>query len=291
MSISEEWRERGGIQRIFGRDVFVVTAGQEAAEPLLILHGFPSSSLDFRLTLPLFAQRYRVIVHDHLGFGFSDKPADYSYSLVEQAEVALALWRSLGVTRGHVLSHDYGTSVATELVARRERGGLGIELASLTLANGSVHIDLAHLTPSQKLLRNPVLAPIFARLANRKIFKAQLRRILGDPASLSEAELDAMWEGLIRADGRARLPAISGYMNERVRFRDRWIGALTRLDLPTHVLWANRDPIAVPAIAEALAGEIPGARLAWLDGLGHYPMLEDAERWALAARAFLDEVK
>ena len=80
-------------------------------------------------------------------------------------------------------------------------------------------------------------------------------------------------------------------MDERVRFRDRWIGALTRLDVPTHVLWANRDPIAVPAIAEALAGEIPGARLAWLDGLGHYPMLEDAERWALAARAFLDEVK
>jgi pimeloyl-ACP methyl ester carboxylesterase len=287
-SLTEAWRERGAFYPIFGHRVFCVTAGPPDAEPLLLLHGFPTSSLDFHLALPGLAERYRVIVHDHLGFGLSDKPSGYTYSLIEQAEVALALWRSLGVSRGHLLAHDYGTSVATEILARRERGGLPIELSSLSLCNGSVHIELARLTPAQRLLRSSRLGPIFARVSNQAVFNLQIRRILGDPGAVSQAELDAMWEGVERDGGRARLPAISSYLDERVRFRSRWIGALTRLDLPTHILWARRDPVAVPAIAEMLAGEIPGAELSWLEDLGHYPMLEDPDRWTLAARAFLD---
>jgi pimeloyl-ACP methyl ester carboxylesterase len=290
MTLTEAWRARGEIREVFGQQVFCVVAGPEGGEPLLLLHGFPSSSLDFHGALPMLSARYRVIAPDHLGFGFSAKPAVYSYSLLEQAEVTIALLRGLGVSRAHVLAHDYGTSLATELLARRERVGLPFEIASLTLCNGSVHLDLAHLTPSQQLLRSRVLGPIFARIANRKVFAAQLRRILGDPASVPEAEIEAMWEGIEREQGRSRLPALASYMDERIRFRERWIGALRRLDVPAHVLWARRDPVAVMAIAEALVAEIPGARSTFLDGLGHYPMIEAPERWALAARAFLDEV-
>jgi len=291
MTLTAAWRERGELREVLGQRIFCVTEGPEGAEALLLLHGFPSSSLDFRLALPVLSERYRVIAPDHLGFGFSDKPVAYSYSLIEQAEVTVALLRALSVSRVHVLAHDYGTSVATELLARRERAGLPFEVASVTLCNGSVHLDLAHLTPSQQLLRSRMLGPLFVRVANRKVFDAQLRRILGDPASIPEAELGAMWEGIERAQGRSRLPAIASYMDERIRFRARWVGALRRLDLPAHVLWARRDPVAVVTIAEALAAEIPGARSTLLDGLGHYPMLEDPERWALAARAFLDEVR
>jgi pimeloyl-ACP methyl ester carboxylesterase len=274
--------------RIFGRDVFAVSEGDEGcAAPILILHGFPSSSRDFLPPLPRLAAKHRVVVHDHLGFGYSDKPEDYSYSLLEQAEVAIALWRSLGITRGHLVAHDYGTSVATELLARRERGLCPIEFASVTLSNGSVHIDLAHLLPSQQVLRRRYLGPIFARLASRRVFMAQMRRILGDPRSVADEELLAMWEGVARDRGRERLPALAGYMDERTRFRARWIDPLTRLDLPCHVLWGRKDPIAVPAIAEQLAREIPGAKLTWLDDLGHYPMLEAPNRWADALLGFL----
>ncbi len=89
------------------------------------------------------------------------------------------------------------------------------------------------------------------------------------------------WNG-----GKHRLAPISSYLDERMRFWNRWIGALTRLDRPTHVLWGRRDPIAVPAIAEALASEIPDVTLTWLDELGHYPMLESPARWAEAVLAF-----
>ena len=286
----DAWATRGRRHPIFGHEIFAVDTGPMPGgnAPILVLHGFPSSSQDFRPALPHLAAGRRVIVHDHLGFGASDKPARTSYSLIEQAEVALALWRSLGVTAGHIVAHDYGTSIATELLARRERGGLPIEIRSVTLCNGSVHLDLAHLTPSQHLLRTPYVGPFFARLAGERVFTTQLRRILGSPGSIPDAELHAMWEGMIAGSGRRRLAAIAGYMNERVRFRERWIGALTRLDLPTHILWGRRDPVALPAVAEALAAEIRGAKMTWLDDLGHYPMLEAPERWATAAVAFLD---
>jgi pimeloyl-ACP methyl ester carboxylesterase len=278
------------MMRVYGRDVFVLVEGPADTEPILLLHGFPSSSFDFHLALPVLSAGRRVVVHDHLGFGFSDKPRDYSYSLIEQAEVAIEVWRSLGITRGHVIAHDYGTSVATEILARRARGLSPVDFASLTLSNGSVHIDLANLTPSQQILRRPVLGRIFATLSNPLVFRAQIRRILGDARAVPDEELDLMWAGVARAEGRQRLPQLASYMDERKRFEHRWIGALTSLDVPAHVLWGRRDPVAVPEIATVLAREIPGARLTWLDELGHYPMLEAPARWADEARAFVDSV-
>lgn len=285
------WAARGQKLRIHGHEVFTVVSGEGSAIPLLFLHGYPTSSFDLRSALPHLARGRRVVLHDHLGFGLSDKPERYSYSLLEQAEVALGVWRELGIERGHLVAHDYGTSVATELLARRERGLLPVELASVTLCNGSIHLELARLTVSQRLLRHPWLGPVFARLASARVFRAQMRRIFGRPEAVGGQELDDLWELLVRGGGQERLPAISSYLGERVRFRERWVGALTRLDLPTLVLWGKRDPVAVPAIAEALAGEIPGARLEWLEDLGHYPMLEDPERWADRVVAFVKAVE
>ena len=222
-----------------------------------------------------------MVLHDHLGFGLSDKPEEYSYSLVEQAEHAVALWRELGITGGHLVAHDYGTSVATEILARRERGLLDLlEPRTVTLSNGSVLIELAGLRLSQRIARSRLLGPAFGRLVFEGYFKRVMRRLWGDRSRVVEADLEAMWRGITHRDGRYRVHQLSSYIDERYRFRERWVGALRRLDLPALVLWARRDPVAVPAIAEGLAERIPGASLEWLDELGHYPMLEDPEAWA-----------
>lgn len=282
------WRDRGRMLDVFGRRVFTREAGPPDAPALLVLHGFPTSSHDFGEALPQLAERHRVVLFDFLGFGLSEKHPDDSYSLLEQAEVAIEVWRRLGVGHGHLVAHDYGTSVATELLARRERALCPIELDSVTLCNGSMHIELAQVSVAQKLLRSPLLGPTFARLSTRRLFGANMRRIFGRPDAVSEPQLDAMWAGIVHDDGSRRLPAISQYLHERRRFWHRWIGALTRLDLPTHVVWGRRDPIAVVAIAEALLAEIPGARATWLPLLGHYPMLEDPQAWAEAVVGFVD---
>jgi pimeloyl-ACP methyl ester carboxylesterase len=279
------WRRDGTLLDTPDGAVFVRdTGGPTDVTPLVILHGFPTSSHDFAAVIPALAASRRVVSFDFLGFGYSAKPANFSYSLMEQCDVTLAVLRALRIDAFHLWAHDMGTSVATELIARRERALLAPTLRSLTLMNGSVHIELAHPTLGQHLLRSP-LGPLFARLNTRRSFVAQMRRILAAP--VPDDDLDAMWTLVARDGGALRLPAIIGYIAERQRFWHRWIGALTRLDVPALVAWGRRDPVAVPAIAEQLAREIPGARLVTWDDLGHYPQVEDPARVAAVLRDFL----
>lgn len=286
------WQASGRTHRVFGHDLFVVDTPAQTetpATPIVILHGFPTSSIDFRRALPHLATHRRVVVHDHLGFGLSEKPDAFDYTLLEQAEHALGLWRGLGITRAHLVAHDYGTSVATELLARRERGLLPLELASVTLCNGSMHIELAELKLTQKLLMTRTFGPLLARVSSERLFTQQLRSTLADPNSVPADEFALAWQLFLANDGRARFARVGRYPHDRWTNWHRWIGALTRLDLPTHVLWGRRDPVAVPAIAEQLAREIPGVRLTWLDQLGHYPMLEDPAAWSSALLAALPD--
>ena len=252
--------------------------------PLLLLHGFPTSSADFDPVWDTLAKERPLASFDFLGFGLSDKPRDFGYSLFEQADVATRVVRELGWPRVHVLGHDMGTSVLTELLARRERGLLPFEVASIVLTNGSVHVTMAHLTLGQRILRSKA-GPLFARLGTRRTFKAQLRRVFAKKPP--EATLDAMYDGVARADGALRLPAIIRYIEERVRFERRWVGALERLDVPALVAWGALDPVAVLPIGQRLAREIPGAELVTWDALGHYPQVEDPTAFADAVSAFL----
>lgn len=284
-AMARRFFDRGQFLDVAGMKIFVFDSGpSDRPAARLLLHGFPSSSLDFHHIVPMLSAEHRVVLIDLPGFGFSDKPQAYSYSLHEQADVVLLVLRRLGVQRVQVVAHDMGTSVACELVARRERGLLPVSLQSLTLMNGSVHIELAQLTPAQQILRSP-LGPYFARLSRRVVFMLQLRRILGK--RVPDEDLSDMWELLQHNNGQLRLPQSIYYIAERTRFWQRWIGALRHLDVPTLVLWGNRDPVAVPAIAQQLAEEIPGARLQWLDGIGHYPQLEAPANVAAALGSFL----
>lgn len=272
------WERGGRYVELGSHRVFVVERG-EGPETLLVLHGFPTSSFDYAGVIDRLAQRYRVIVHDHLGFGLSAKPSDHAYSLFEQADLAVQLWWTLGVTDAHLVAHDYGTSVATEVLARRERGLLPFNLRSLSLCNGSVHLELARLTWPQKLMKSPTWGPLFVRVATERLFRRRLIKTLARREAFSNSDLAAHWAALEHGGGRLLLPKISGYLDERVRFAGRWIGALTRLDIPAHVIWGKSDPISVAAIGERLAEEIPGARLTLLDEVGHFPMVEAPEAW------------
>lgn len=269
--------------------IFAVELGGGSGTPVLALHGFPTSSWDFAEAAEvLAASGRRIVLFDFLGFGFSDKPHDAGYSLFEQAEIAIAVARALGVERAHLWAHDMGTSVATELLALRERSLLPFEVASVVLMNGSVHIEMAQPTIGQRLLKSPAGAA-FARVARKEIFVAQMRRIFARRPD--GAVLDAMWSLLAREDGPLRLPMIIRYMEERVRFRRRWIGALERIDRPVLVAWGAKDPVARMAIGERLARETPGADLVSWDDLGHYPQVEQPARVAATIAEFFARVE
>ena len=173
--------------------------------------------------------------------------------------------------------------IATRLVSLASLGLLTFGLDTLTLMNGSVHIEMSQLTPSQRLLLTP-LGPLISRLGSERVFRLQMRRLFGRP--VSDGDLGDMWALMSRAGGRARLPQTISYIPERYRFRERWVGALERLDIPVHLLWGVLDPVAILPIALKLEKGIRGAKLTRLEGIGHYPQVEAPVETARAAVAF-----
>lgn len=284
---AEQWRQRGEVRRVGSHRLFHVDTGGD--KPIIaILHGYPTSSYDYWRALPILSERHRVIGHDHLGFGFSDKPRDYSYSLIEQADHAIMLWQSLGITEAHVVAHDYGTSVATELIARRNMGVEPIKFRSLTLSNGSMHIEMAKLRLVQRLLKTPRLGDMLARFSSEPLFRLNIRNVFADREFLDDAEIHEMWTQMMGDGGREVASSVIRYLDDRWKFWHRWIGALrATTDLPVHIVWAKEDPVAVEAMAHVLHDEIPTSDLQLLDGVGHFPMIEAAERWS---RAVLDGI-
>ncbi|MDA9316331.1 alpha/beta hydrolase [Polaribacter sp.] len=282
---AEEWKNKGEFVTVFGRTLFVIDTSVNSEvtklkkETLVLLHGYPTSSYDYYKVLPQLSEKYRVIIHDHLGYGFSDKPLDYSYSLIEQADVALQLWKQLGLEEVTLLAHDYGTSVCTEILARHNKQQIDLQINNLVLCNGSVHIELSQLRTIQKLLKNKYTGKWVAKLTNYSIFSKNLRNVYFDKTQATDQEMVAIWKQLENNNGRAVIHFLSSYMVERYTFWHRWIGALKETTIPTKIIWAKNDPVAVSAIAELLATEIPNNKLDWIENCGHFPMLESPDKW------------
>lgn len=162
-----EWRGGGRWLATVAGSVFV--RSHRGADPtVLLLHGYPSSSYDYRMVLPHLGDRAWLTM-DFLGFGLSDKPRPHRYSLLEQADLVETVVAESTTGPVVVIAHDMGTSVTTELIARDLEGRLRFEMQRVVLSNGSVILDRASLRPIQNVLRGP-LGPVVAPLANRGVF-------------------------------------------------------------------------------------------------------------------------
>ena len=276
---ASNWKSKGHFINVNGHFVFVIDTDKNASkDTLLILHGYPTSSYDYYKVLPELSKKYRVIIHDHVGFGFSDKPLDYSYSLIDQATIALLLWKQLELKKVTLLAHDYGTSVATEILARHNNKEIDLQIEKLMLCNGSMHIELSQLRTIQKLLKGR-FGKYIAKLTNYFIFSKNLRNVYYYKSKISKEELQQMWQQIEYNNGKKVIHLVSDYINQRYTHWNRWIGALKETQVETQIIWAKEDPVAVKEIAELLASEIPNNNLHWIENCGHFPMLECPEKW------------
>ena len=291
---AEEWFLLGSLIKVDNRKLFVYDSDPHADDSrstLLILHGYPTCSYDYYKALPYLEKYFRVIVHDHLGFGYSDKPHSYSYSLIEQADFALLLWQKLGIQKAHILAHDYGTSVVTEIIARHNKFKLNnLMIQSVTLCNGSMHIEMAKLRLIQKLLLSKITGPIMAKFSSKKTLSKNLKNIYFDANKISNDEINSLWKMMTHNSGRSVLHKSTQYIKERYMFWHRWIGALKNTDLVINIVWAKNDPIAVVAMAHVIFDETHHSQLVVLENLGHFPMLEAPNKWADAVIHVIDNI-
>ncbi|MEZ5073918.1 MAG: alpha/beta hydrolase [Solirubrobacterales bacterium] len=271
------WQGRGAREHHRGHGIHVFRRDGEGPL-LLLLHGFPSSSYDWRLLLDEL-QGPPVLAFDFLGFGLSDKPREHRYGLGWQADLAGELVRRHADGRPvFIVAHDMGTSVATEIMARDLEGTLGWELGGALLFNGSIVLEAATLTPSQKLLRGP-LGPLAARLSSRRVFDQQFGSLFSAEHPLDRAEADDQWSLICHNGGRTLAHRLVHYLDERVALADRWHGAIRDWQ-GLQLAWGLEDPVATTAVLAALRDLHPGVPVAELPGLGHYPQIEAPARMA-----------
>ncbi len=282
----DAWQATGTLETVHGRRLWVHRrTGGERGPLVVLLHGFPSCSYDWRGLLASGAlDDQHVLAFDFLGFGLSEKPADHLYTLGWQADAVQALVAATPGSAGRpvfLVAHDMGTSVATELFARDLRGTLDFPLGGALLFNGSMLLELASPTPAQKLLRTR-LGPLFSKLTSERAFRAQFARIFSDAHPLTAEEAADQWALITHAGGHRIAHRTIHYMSERERLVERWHGAIRDWPGPLSLAWGLQDPVATPAVLAGLRKLRPGVPVTELPELGHYPQVEAPERIAKA---------
>jgi pimeloyl-ACP methyl ester carboxylesterase len=282
VSTRSDWEALGRYRQLGGYQVFTVDApslGPEVHAPLLVLHGFPTSSFDYAAVLDGLRAGRRVLLLDGLGYGLSAKP-DMHYTLALQADLAAAFVAELGLTRLALLTHDVGDTVGGELLARRSEGSWPVELTRRVVTNGSIYIEQAHLTNGQQLLLSlpdeklPPEAPVNAASLTRSLRETYSPAVSLPPDGSPDDLLPATVEQIMHDDGHLVLTRLIRYIEERRQNEARFTGAIESDPSPLHIVWGMDDPIAVPSMVATLLAARPEASVVQLDGVGHYPMVE-----------------
>ncbi len=269
------WRAAGSYFEHRGQRVFFREGGASDAPALLLIHGFPTSSWDWEALWLELAKRYRLLAPDLIGFGFSAKPTVYDYSILDQADLCETLLGVRAVDRYHVLAHDYGDSVAQELLARGLEPGQRPKLASVCFLNGGLFPETHRPVLIQKLLLSP-LGPLVARLTNKRAFARNMGRIFGADTQPDAALVDAFWTLMNANDGLKVFPKLIHYMPERRQWRERWVGAMQATRLPLKLIDGSADPVSGAHMVRRYRELIARPDITELPGIGHYPQIESS---------------
>ncbi|CAN5632161.1 alpha/beta hydrolase [soil metagenome] len=281
-TIVEQWEKAGTRVPTPDGEVFVIdtpAVAPDGSPPLVVLHGYPSSSFDFRAALPALSANRRVVLFDQIGYGLSDKP-DRRYGVHLQADTTQHVLAALELDRIDLLTHDMGDSAGGEILARDLDGTLGVEIRRRVVTNGSIYLDLAQLTVGQQLLSalpDEAMDHIDAEGMGRG-----LAATFSDQHPASQEELDAQWLLTSRQDGQRLLARLIRYLEDRRAEESRYTGAIETHPSPLAIVWGALDPIAVLPMTDRLVERRPDATLTVLGDVAHYPMVEVPERFAAA---------
>jgi pimeloyl-ACP methyl ester carboxylesterase len=282
MSVERWWDSGRRVEVRLGgaaREIFVQRVG--SGEAMTMLHGFPSSSHDWAGVAPALAEQHSLLLPDFFGFGASDKPAPHAYSLQEQADLVESLWELEGIASTAVVAHDYGVSVAQELLARRAEGRLSADLTAVRFLNGGLYPDLHRPEPTQVALLDPEQGPQISSLINEELFAMALAPTFAPGFDASAASAD-IWRATARDDGQALAHRLIAYIPDRARHEERWVGALEVTDVPVAFVWGMLDPVSGAHMAERIRERLPTSPFLALEEVAHWPQLEAPGRVAAA---------
>jgi len=269
---------------IHGNTVAFRTAG--SGPVLLLLHGMAASSETWKHVMPALAERFTVVAPDLLGHGASAKPRS-DYALAAHVNVLRDLLVVLGHDRATIVGHSFGGGVAMQLAyqfpERCERlvlvgsGGLGDEVHPLLRALSVPGAELLFPLACSPMLRD-VGAWVAAVLAGCGLRAAPvIEETWRSYASLADADTRRAFFRTLRA--------VIDHAGQAVSACDR---LYLTADVPALIVWGERDPIIPVRHAFATHDKIAGSHLEIHEKVGHYPHVEEPQRFVRTLTEFVD---
>ncbi|SOX54860.1 alpha/beta hydrolase, partial [Mycobacterium ahvazicum] len=268
--------------------VFSRRCGTAGAPPLVLVHGFPTSSIDYFELAHELSSDFDIYLLDFPGYGLSDKPPEpYVYSLYDDARLLVhAITEVWQLTEFRMLTHDRGSSVG--MIALGMLAALDPPVAplDLILTNANIYLPLANLTLFQTALLDPETGRATAAATTPETLAAGMgastfmpRRKLADP------EIDALAKCFAHNDGIRVLPDTIQYLHERAADETSWLEALSTSDVNTTVVWGLHDnvaPLRVPNhVWQTYLKAKPGRNRYWVvPGADHYVQCDAARQLA-----------
>lgn len=243
---------------------------------LVLIHGFPTASYDWWKVWTPLSNQFSLLAPDMIGFGYSSKPKDFPYSIMKQADMILDLLKGLDLFEFHILAHDYGDTVAQEILARTNNDDR-FDVKTVCLLNGGIFPEAHHPLLIQKLLMSP-MGFLLSRLLNQRKFEHSFSKIFGSRTKLDEEELSTYWTLVSRDNGHLIAHKIIRYMRERVKNRTRWVGALQHYRGKLGLINGPDDPISGRVMVERFREVVSVENIWKLDNIGHYPQIEAPDR-------------
>jgi pimeloyl-ACP methyl ester carboxylesterase len=257
----------------------VLEAGPaEATEAVVFIHGNPNSADEWRDLMGRTAAFARSVALDMPGFGRADRPRTFDVPVRGYAEFLADALGQLGIARAHLVLHDFGGPWGLAWAVSAPDS-----FASAVLVNTGLLFGFEVHAIGRKWAKRGVGELVMA-LTTRARFHAALRE--SNP-NLSEAFVDEMYDGYDRGTRRMVLRLYRNRTNDETLGLA--AGALAQLDRPALVLWGTADTLVPLRHAEQQTRAFPRARIELLDGLGHWPFVEQPDRVAELVVPFLRE--
>ncbi|MGC1507555.1 alpha/beta hydrolase [Ketobacter sp. MCCC 1A13808] len=285
-----EWKLMGKQMRINGHYIFYIENHDGERDPgkptLMLIHGYPTSSWDWERIWPLLTDDFNLIAMDLLGFGLSDKPYPHAYLIQDQADIIETMVERLKIDEFHVLAHDYGDTVAQELLARQNEREQP-QWLSLCMLNGGLIPESHKALLIQKLLAGP-LGPFMTRHMKKPTLARSLNAVFGPDTPPDEDLVDGFWEAINYNNGRRALHKLIDYMRQRKVNRSRWVGALQDTKVPIGLINGSLDPISGAHMIKRYK-EVVGLPLMILSlaDIGHYPQVEAPDQVFTCYKQFI----
>jgi pimeloyl-ACP methyl ester carboxylesterase len=255
------------------------------APVLLLLHGFPSASHQFRRLIDTLGRHHRLIAPDYPGFGHTRAPEDFTYTFERLTDVVEGFTERLGLTRYTMYLFDFGAPVGLRLALRRPD-----RVAGLVVQNGNAYLDglsdpareFTALTPETPGAERTIL-DLFTLAATR----AQYEGGTADP-ELIAPEGWLLDQHFLDQLGRkqAQLALAYDYKSNLAAYPD-WQAWLRAHRPPALVTWGTGDPFFTPDGARAYLRDLPDAELHLFD-TGHFALEDHLPEMAPLIADFLD---